>query len=314
MARTEQGQLLAFVQHFVRHWRHEHESGTPMSAVTRHAMAARMRQCCVVMGIAPLQVHLYSPIVAEQYVLLLRRLAPGPADLERCLGYTTTPGGARGNHVDLVAAVAAVTGSGAPDDDGDYDDDDAEDHGVEVDVPGTWDSPILLALTGDAMLLTLITEIRSKSKRGFVDRRKTTLLSGRESFKGDAERDVRVIETDDLLDTVLKFLVDRANEMHTHLVRIFEKVKKSRPRLPLDDFHVLLSQYFGADDVAHTALATSLFESIAKVRLGSDGNENAVSINYDEGVVVDPIRAATSLWNAGIFPNKRASHFAVWPF
>mmetsp|Transcript_2636 Transcript_2636/g.8869 ORF Transcript_2636/g.8869 Transcript_2636/m.8869 type:complete len:751 (+) Transcript_2636:281-2533(+) len=279
MARTEQGQLLAFVQDFVRHWRHEHAEAHAMSAVTRHPMAPRMRQCCIIAGIAPLQVHLYSPIIAEQYVLLLRRLAPSTFDLERCLDYTSAPGGAaRGNHVALDAAIAAVTGSGDRDDSEDeYDDE--EDHGVEVDAPSTWDAPILLALTGDAMLLTLVTDIRSKAKRGFVDRRKTTLLSGRESFK-DAEKDQRVLETDDLLDTVLKFLLDRASEMHTHLVRIFEKVRKSRPRLSLDDFHLLLSRYFGADDVAHTSLATSLFESIAKVRLGTDGSEAAhVQIN-----------------------------------
>ncbi|KAH8086106.1 hypothetical protein JL720_7307 [Aureococcus anophagefferens] len=287
MARTEQGQLLAFVQDFVRHWRHEHAEAHAMSAVTRHAMAPRMRQCCIIAGIAPLQ---------------------------RCLDYTSAPGGAaRGNHVALDAAIAAVTGSGDRDDSEDeYDDE--EDHGVEVDAPSTWDAPILLALTGDAMLLTLVTDIRSKAKRGFVDRRKTTPLSGRESFK-DAEKDQRVLETDDLLDTVLKFLLDRASEMHTHLVRIFEKVRKSRPRLSLDDFHLLLSRYFGADDVAHTSLATSLFESIAKVRLGTDGSEAAhVQINYEEGVVVDPTRAATSLWNAGIFPTKRMSHLATWPF
>ncbi|KAH8073822.1 hypothetical protein JL721_2365 [Aureococcus anophagefferens] len=277
MARTEQGQLLAFVQDFVRHWRHEHAEAHAMTAVTRHAMAPRMRQCCIIAGIAPLQVHLYSPIIAEQYVLLLRRLAPSTFDLERCLDYTSAPGGAaRGNHVALDAAIAAVTGSGDRDDSEDeYDDE--EDHGVEVDAPSTWDAPILLALTGDAMLLTLVTDIRSKAKRGFVDRRKTTLLSGRESFK-DAEKDQRVLETDDLLDTVLKFLLDRASEMHTHLVRIFEK-------------------------------------SIAKVRLGTDGSEAAhVQINYEEGVVVDPTRAATSLWNAGIFPTKRMSHLATWPF
>lgn len=350
MARTEQGQLLAFVQNFVRAWRHDGDKSC--SELTRHVMASRMKQCCTIMGIAPLQVHLYSPIVAEQYVLILRRLASRTTELDRALGYD--PGAEAGRAVELDVALDAITGasSGVRDE---YED------GVAADVPSTWDCPVLLSLTGDAMLLALLAEVRARSRRGVVDRTRTAEAAAAETPEGGDEaaddgattaggettaagdgagaedgeedeaaepepptsppppRDARVVKTDELLDCVLDFLLARAAEMHTRLVRVFEKVRKQRPRLPLADFNILLVDYFSADDVADTALAASLYEGIGVVGTKADGSADRSTLDDKVGLVIDPIRAATALWNAGIFPTSLQSHRAVdasrsWPF
>ena len=52
-----------------------------------------------------------------------------------------------------------------------------------------------------------------------------------------------------------------------------------------------------------------------------DGSVDRSSLDDKIGLIIDPIRAATALWNAGIFPTSLAAHRAVdaaaarnWPF
>ena len=114
--------------------------------------------------------------------------------------------------------------------------------------------------------------------------------------------------TDDLLDVVLSFLLDRAAEVHGRLVKSFEKVRRESPRLGFGQFVSLLEDTFGAADVCGTPLARELYENI-----GDRGEAADVRAAMDVAradVVVDPPRAATALWRAGIFPTAAQAHRA----
>ena len=116
-----------------------------------------------------------------------------------------------------------------------------------------------------------------------------------------------VVATDDLLEAVIAFLLDRARDVHARLVKAFEKVRRDTPRLGFGRFAALLEDTFGAADVCGTPLARELYENIGDRGEAADVRA-AMDARGASDVVVDPARAATALWRAGIFPTAAQAH------
>lgn len=249
----------------------------------------RLRQFSDLLGISASRASLYSPLVQNQFMLLLSRLFPGDSyvSANALLPVTIKVASQRQTNSDfqhtmdqrihrkqtdvvsLSRVVCAFVGSGL---------------NVDVDEPATWDAPYLLQVASKKQLKQLLKKARALPQ---ISRR---AASGIVIDRG--------IAVDDVLDLALSFVFDRAKEIQGRLRANFDAFDTER--LSWCEFSNLIKS-LDEHTLVSSEQAVDLFKEVQIGEPRVDASECDPDRNEGRYLLIDPARFARGAWKAGVF-------------